>query len=377
MEFTQYRPSWAEVDLECIQYNIGQIKEELNIPSKIMAVVKANAYGHGGVEIAQTALKAGAEAVAVALLEEAIELRNAGIDAPILVLGKVLPEFSPVAAGQNIMLTVFQKEWIEEAEKHMVDSKEANLHIHLELDTGMNRTGIFDEEELEACLEALKKSESIYLTGAYTHFATADEEDSAYYMQQLDRFKKLASVFETIWPDPVAWHTSNSAATIHFPNDAADYIRYGVSMYGLYPSPYLAQTQPIKLKQAFSLHSRLVEVKQVQPGETISYGRTYMAEAAEWIGTVPIGYADGWLRKLQGADVLIAGKRMPIVGRICMDQFMVKLDQEYSVGEMVTLIGKQQAEEITMQETADLLDTIVYEVPCTISARIPRVYFKS
>lgn len=377
MEYTQYRPSWAEVDLECIQYNIRQIKEELNIPSKIMAVVKANAYGHGAVKVAEEALKSGAEALAVALLEEAIELRNGGVEAPILVLGKVLPEFSPVAAKQNIMLTVFQKEWLEKAEQHMSESEESCLYIHLELDTGMNRTGILTEEELQACLESLKKSKCIYLTGAYTHFATADEEGSAYYMQQLDRFKNLAAVFETIWPDPVAWHMSNSAATIHFPKDAADYIRYGVSMYGLYPSPYLAKVQPVQLKQAFSLHSRLVEVKHVQRGETISYGRTYTAEHAEWIGTVPIGYADGWLRKLQGADVLIAGKRMPIVGRICMDQFMVRLDQEYSVGEHVTLIGKQGEEEITMQETADLLDTIVYEVPCTISARIPRVYSKS
>ncbi|WLV25150.1 alanine racemase [Aciduricibacillus chroicocephali] len=374
MNSGQYRPSWAEIDLASIKYNIHQIKETLKEENKIMAVVKANGYGHGAVQVAKAAIEAGAEAIAVALLEEAMQLRKAGIEVPVLVLGRVMPEFAPIASENNIALTVFQIDWIAEAERYLDKASDTRLDIHLELDTGMNRTGIKNETDLNAFLQALTDCRRIYLSGVYTHFATADEEQTDYYMRQIDDFRKFADIIKKVWPSTVSWHTSNSAASMHYPHDAADYVRFGVSMYGLYPSPYLAEQAPIELKPAFSLHSRLVEVKQINKGDAVSYGRTYEAEGEEWIGTVPIGYADGWLRRLQGAEVLINGKRMPIVGRICMDQFMVKLDREYQVGEKVTLIGKQGQDEITMQETADLLETIVYEVPCIISSRVPRLY---
>lgn len=374
MNSGHYRPSWAEVNLSSIKYNIRQIKETLKKENKIMAVVKANGYGHGAAQVAKAAIDEGAEAVAVALLEEAMELRAEGVKVPVLVLGRVLPEFAPVAAENNITLTVFQKDWITDAEKYLHSANEARLDIHLELDTGMNRTGITNESDLHAFLQALTVCSRIYLSGVYTHFATADEEQPDYYLKQVGQYRKYADIIKEAWPATVSWHLSNSAASMHYPGDAADYVRFGVSMYGLYPSPYLAEQQPIELQPAFSLHSRLVEVKQVNKGDTVSYGRTYEAEETEWIGTVPIGYADGWLRKLQGAEVLINGKRMPIVGRICMDQFMVRLDKEYPIGEKVTLIGKQDQEEITMQETANFLETIVYEIPCIISNRVPRVY---
>jgi len=370
-----YRPSWAEIDLDHIMYNIKQMKEKLTPSSKIIAVVKADAYGHGAVEVAKAALKAGAEGVAVALLEEAIALRDARIDVPILVLGRVFPEHAPIALERDITLTVFQIEWIQAAEQHLLAAEATGkLSIHLELDTGMNRTGIRTAKALADCIDALNNCERIYLTGVYTHFATADEADTTYYVQQTERFDALKEQVKALWSDPVAYHISNSAAAIQYTKDAQDYIRFGVAMYGLHPSPYVAETEAISLKPAFSLHSKLVEVKQLPAGERISYGGTYTTSDTEFIGTVPIGYADGWVRKLQGADVLVDGKRMPIVGRICMDQFMIRLDKAYEIGQQVTLIGKQGEAEITMQEIAARLETIVYEIPCIIGSRIPRIY---
>lgn len=352
-----------------------QMKEKLTPSTKLIAVVKANAYGHGAIEVAKRALDSGASALAVALLEEAAELRSAGIEAPILVLGRVAPQFAPAACKIGATLTVFQPEWLKEAKTELIRADcRQKLKVHLELDTGMSRTGIRSLSALEACLEELKDNPRIYLSGVYTHFATADEENSALYDAQIERFKKSAAWLEENWPHPVALHISNSAASIQHTEDAMDFIRYGVGMYGLYPSPYIKEQRQILLRPAFSLHSELIEVKQVRKGETVSYGATYTAEDDEWIGTVPVGYADGWIRKLQGASVLVGGKRMPIVGRICMDQFMIRLDEAYPVGESVTLIGKQGNEEITMDELAEKLETIVYEIPCMIGARIPRVY---
>lgn len=372
---TIYRPSWAEINLDSIAYNIKQMKGKLASSSKVMAVVKANGYGHGAVQVGRMALKAGADALAVALLEEAVELREAGIEAPVLVLGRIPPEFAPVARDRGIALTVFQKDWLEQAEAHLLAvPSEQQLAIHLEMDTGMCRTGIRTAEQLQECLEVLKQSRCIYLTGVYTHFATADEENSTGYRSQLKQYKERVRLLKEIWPHPVSLHTSNSAASIQHTEDAFDYIRFGVSLYGLYPSPYLKAQQHIDLQPAFSLHSRLTEVKKLQAGEAVSYGATYRTEREEWIGTVPVGYADGWPRKLQGAFVLIGGRRMSIVGRICMDQLMVRLDGEYPVGEQVTLIGRQGAEAISIDEVAERLDTIVYEVPCLISSRIPRIY---
>ncbi len=184
----------------------------------------------------------------------------------------------------------------------------------------------------------------------------------------------MLELFRTYWPEPVAVHTGNSAASIRFPEKMYDYIRFGIAMYGLYPSKTVKQENAISLKQAFSLHSRLIHVKQLEEGVSIGYGATYQAKAGEWIGTIPIGYGDGWLRKLQGAEVLVEGKRMPITGRVCMDQTMIHLDKEYPVGTKVTLIGEQNGAVIEMDEIADYLDTINYEIPCIISQRVPRIY---
>lgn len=366
-----YRPTWVEINLDNVAHNIKQMNQKLSPNSKIFAVVKADGYGHGAVEVAITALNSGASALAVALLEEALELRKAGIDAPILVMGWISPQDAWIAAEHDIILTFFQEAWLNEAVTNL-ESKE--LKLHMKWDTGMGRIGVRTAEELKTLTEAVKMKPNIHLTGIYTHFATADEEGLGYFHEQQKRFQNLLAEFKMLWDSPVTIHIGNSAASIRFPDEMYAYIRLGIAMYGLYPSKVVRSEETINLKPAFSLYSRLIHVKNIPEDEKVSYGGTYITKEPEWIGTIPIGYADGWLRSLQGFEVLIEGERMPIVGRICMDQTMIKLDKEYPVGTKVTLIGKSLNEEIEMDEIADYLNTINYEIPCMISKRVPRVF---
>lgn len=367
-----YRDTWAEVDLDAIRENIEAFIRYIHPKTKVMAVVKANAYGHGAVETALTALEAGAEYLAVALLDEAIQLRKAGIKAPILVMGWIRPSDAPLAEKYDVALTVFQKEWLEEALQTNINK----LTIHLKFDTGMSRLGLRTKEEAEAIVEMIKKHSCLQLEGVYTHFATADDMDSPLFHVQRARFQDWLAWLSEKGIQPAMIHTSNSAAAIRLPNDSYHFVRLGISMYGLKPSPSLSI--PFPLKPAFSLHSQLVHVKQLQPGDTISYGATYTVKEPEWIGTVPVGYADGWIRRLaRKGRVLIEGEFAPIVGRICMDQFMVRLPRKLPVGTKVTLIGRQNDKEITMDEIAEQLETINYEIPCNLTVRIPRVYIKN
>lgn len=367
-----YRDTWAEVDLDAIRENVEAVIQHIDPKTKVMAVVKANAYGHGAVETALTALEAGAEYLAVALLDEAIQLRMAGITAPILVMGWVRPSDAPLAEKYNLSLTVFQKEWLEQA----LQTNVATLNIHVKFDTGMSRLGLRTKEEAEAIISILKRHQCFQLEGVYTHFATADDVNSSLFDIQQARFQDWLTWLTDQGIQPAMIHTSNSAATIRLPNDSYHVVRLGISMYGLKPSQNLSI--PFQLKPAFSLHSQLVHVKQLQPGDTISYGATYTVNETEWIGTVPVGYADGWIRRLaKNGRVLVDGEFAPIVGRICMDQFMVKLPRKLPVGTKVTLIGKQNEKEITMDEIAEQLETINYEIPCNLTVRIPRVYIKN
>ncbi|WP_404451204.1 alanine racemase [Virgibacillus necropolis] len=369
-----YRATWAEINLDAVATNIKEMKQKLSPSSNIFAVVKANGYGHGAVEVAKTALNAGASALAVALLEEALELRQGGIKSAILVLGWVSPQDAKIAAENDITLTFFQEEWLTELQSQLF-SKE--LKLHMKWDSGMGRIGVRTEEELKSIISAVKATENVRLKGVYTHFATADEADLTYFNEQQTRFKQLLYELKKLWDDPIDIHIGNSAASIRFPAEMYHYIRFGIAMYGLYPSNDVRNMKSIDLAPAFSLYSRLIHVKKVPENESISYGRTYVTDESEWIGTIPIGYADGWIRKLQGMEVLIEGKRLPIVGRICMDQTMIHLDKEYPIGTKVTLIGKSGNDEIEMDEIANYLDTINYEIPCMISERVPRVYKKN
>lgn len=370
-----FRDTWAEVSLAAIAHNVQAVKRLYDKKKvEVIAVVKANGYGHGALQVAETALQAGASYLAVALLEEAIQLREAGIKAPILVLGRVSPKYAGLAAEQKISLTVFQKEWLEEAPSYIGPNR--TISIHVKFDTGMGRIGMRTKEEAAAFFEYAKEQKAITIEGIYTHFATADELDLGYYEQQHKRFCEMVSWLEEWNVPPPLLHTGNSAAGMRFPEKAFDLFRLGISMYGLTPSPAIKAQLPVELKPAFSLKCRLVQVKKLPAGEAISYGATYRTTGEEWIGTLPIGYADGWLRyhSQRVGEVLVNGKRAPFVGRICMDQCMIRLPGPVEEGTVVTLIGKDGDDEITMDEVAARLETINYEIPCVISERVPRIY---
>ncbi|HEX6594124.1 MAG TPA: alanine racemase, partial [Bacillota bacterium] len=293
---TVYRGTWAEIDLACIEHNVVQMKRKLPRHTEMIAVVKADGYGHGSVRVAKKALEAGAKALAVALLEEALVLREASIKAPILVLGWVSPKYVPIASKHDITLTFFQTEWLDEAGRQSLPKP---LKLHMKWDTGMGRIGIRTKDELNDVLHQLKKYPSLSLTGIYTHFATADEKDLTFFYEQNERFDDLLQEFKQLWSQPVMIHIGNSAASIRFPQRMHNYIRFGISMYGLYPSKAVQEEDRIELAEAFSLHSQLIHIKKVPAGTTISYGKTFTTEKDEWIGTIPIGYGDGWIRKLQ------------------------------------------------------------------------------
>ncbi|MCY8265128.1 alanine racemase [Bacillus haynesii] len=368
-----YRKTWAEIDLTALKENVRNMKRHIGEHVHLMAVVKANAYGHGDAQVAKAALAEGASILAVALLDEALSLRAQGIEEPILVLGAVPPEYASIAAEKRIIVTGYSVGWLKDV-LGFLGKTEAPLEYHLKIDTGMGRLGCKTEEEIKEMMEMTESSDKLNCTGVFTHFATADEKDTDYFDMQLDRFKELISPLPL---DRLVVHSSNSAAGLRFREQLFNAVRFGIGMYGLAPSTEIKDELPFRLREVFSLHTELTHVKKIKKGESVSYGATYTAKRDEWIGTVPVGYADGWLRRLAGTEVLIDGKRQKIAGRICMDQFMISLAEEYPVGTKVTLIGKQKDEWISVDEIAQNLQTINYEITCMISSRVPRMFLEN
>ncbi|MGE7091330.1 alanine racemase [Lysinibacillus sp. NPDC048646] len=372
METQQYfRPTKAIVNLQAIQQNVRNLKELLQPNVQVIAVVKANAYGHGDVAVAKAALEAGATMLAVATPDEALHIRAHFEEPDILVLGASPVSFAPYAAQQRIILTTFAREWVQQVSAHIANAVNP-LRLHIKVDSGMGRIGVRTEEALLDVYHMIQLTNNVELDGIFTHFATADEEDTKYFDSQVQSFEKLISLLPE---KPRLVHASNTATSLvkdaHLQFDA---VRYGISMYGLSPSSYVDGILPFPLNPAFSLESELVHVKQLKAGESVGYGATFVAPKDMWIGTIPVGYADGVIRKLAGQEVIISGQRTPIVGRICMDQCMVALPKAYAIGEKVTLIGRQGQEIISMNEWAAKLKTINYEIPCIITARVPRIY---
>lgn len=360
-----YRPTKAVINLEAIRNNLSAFQKRAD-GAEVIAVVKADGYGHGAEEVARTAVENGVRLLAVATPDEALLLRRGGIEQDILVMGAVPAAFVPVAQRENIIVTALSLEWIESAEKAAVSGQP--LRVHLKVDTGMGRLGI-QPEEAEAAFAKLA-SDVFSFDGIFTHFAAADDEDTSLFEQQAERMNGVLGQV----PEGVMVHVSNSAAALIHPSVACDAVRIGISLYGIAPSPYVGEHSPIALEPSLSLETEIVHIKKVQPGATISYGATYRSEGEEWIATLPVGYADGMLRGLQGQEVLVRGQRAPIVGRICMDQCMVRLKEQLPVGEPVQLIGRQGDGEILIDEWAEKLGTIPYEIPCILTKRVPRVY---
>jgi len=371
------RDTWVEVDLDAIRANVHTIRSHIPDRTQIMAVVKADGYGHGAVEVAREALAAGATALGVAMLDEAKVLRQAGIQAPILVLGYTPIDGVVQASEWDVELTAYHTEWVEEAESCLAQAKAGRpIGIHIKVDTGMGRIGVRKEEELLDLATRLSSATRLKWSGIFTHFACADEEDTAHTLAQHDRFEALLAVLRQHGFTLPTVHCCNTAAAIAFPKWGYDMIRFGIGLYGLYPSMYLKERRDVELTPALSLKTRIVHLKRAEEPMTVSYGATYTAEAGETIATLPIGYADGFPRAFSNRGfALHAGQKVPIVGRVCMDQSMIRITGATAdIGDEVVLYGKLGDAEISLDEAAALLGTINYEVPCMLNYRVPRVY---
>ncbi|MFS1663619.1 alanine racemase [Streptococcus sp. zg-JUN1979] len=357
-----HRPTVAQVDLTAIVANLEAVRSHLPEDKQIFAVVKANAYGHGAVRVAKT-LSDQADGFCVSNIDEALELREAGIDKPILILGVVMPEELALALAHDLIITVASQEWLDLA-LETAQSIEG-LRCHIKVDSGMGRIGFRTSQEANQAIKTLRSLGAL-VEGIFTHFATADEADTTYFNQQLTAFKKLLSELDDC---PKLVHASNSATSLWHSESVFNAVRLGLVLYGLNPSN-TALELPYPLKPALCLMSSLVHVKCVERGDHVGYGATYESCETEWIGTIPIGYADGWTRDMQGFRVLVDGVFCDIVGRVSMDQITIRLPKKYPLGTVVTLIG----DGICATDVATWRGTINYEVVCLLSDRIPRIY---
>lgn len=373
MTIGNLRNAQLNINLRAIYSNVYHAKERLDSGTELFQVVKADGYGHGAVQVARTAEKAGATGFCVAILDEALQLRQAGITKPILVLGITDPEFASLAVSEKISLTVGSAEWLERAAKLLEDSNfTGQLNVHLALDTGMGRIGFQTPDELRNALGVLKAhGDSLLFEGIFTHFATADSPDDTYFRLQYQKFQDFMAVVEQ---RPKYVHVANSATSLWHKVCGGNMIRFGISAYGLNPSGREITDVPYQLQPALSFTTEIVFAKLVKKGHSIGYGATYITDSDQWVGTVPVGYADGVPRAMQGFSVLVDGQKCPIIGRVCMDQLMIRLPHQFPYGTTVTIIGRSGDAEITADDVADYLHTISYEVICGFSSRLRRKY---
>ena len=371
----RYRPTWADVDLGAIEYNYAQVKRLVGKNVMLMVVVKANAYGHGTVEISQALEKMGVAYLGVATTDEAVRLRDHGIKTPILILGSVLPEEVKIAKDRDITLTLCSHEILNEIKrltKHDTDS-DTKVRVHIKIDTGMGRIGVWHEGAL-SFVKDVANEKCIALEGVYTHFSSAGR-DEFFTNYQIESFEHLLISIEKNWIKIPLRHAANSIATVDFKRAHLNLSRPGLIIYGMYPKHTFPKL--IKLKPAMSLKTKIVFIKDIPPGRSISYGRTFITQKDTRIATLPIGYADGYHRNLSNkAEVLVRGQYAPVVGKVTMDQTMIDIGhiKGVKIGDEVVLIGKQGRHEIRIEKLARLAGTIAYDFICSISNRVPRIY---
>jgi alanine racemase len=370
------RPVWAEVDLGAVRHNVSRLAA-LARPGQLCAVVKANGYGHGAVPIARAALEGGATWLGVALVEEGVELRDAGVEAPILVLSEPPLDAMDEVVGRRLTPTIYTEPGVEAAAKAVAAAGvDYRLNVHVKVDTGMHRVGAAPEAAL-GLADAVNRRPELRLAALWTHLAVADEPDNEFTAQQLERFERVRLTLQRrgVLPDLV--HAANSAGLIAHPASRYNFVRCGIAIYGIDPDPALAGR--VDLRPAMSLKARVSYVKEVPAGDRISYGLRYTFDDHAVVATVPAGSADGVTRRLSfvGGEVLIGGRRHRIAGTVTMDQVMVDCgpDADVAQDDEVVLLGRQGSEEISAQEWADRVDTIAYEVVCGIGPRVPRTYF--
>ncbi len=368
------RPTAAHIDLPAIAFNLENIRKKIGENTRILAVVKANAYGHGAATVARYVEKKYADYFGVAIVEEGIALREAGVSKPVIVFTPPQPRQLESYFAYDLEPTVSS---FQDAE--MLDSMGRKLRktvdVHLKLDTGMNRIGV-KQKDLESLAGSVGGMRRVQLKGAFTHFATADDRDKSFTLQQFELFQNMLSLLRRNGIDPELVHCANSAAILEFPQTYCSMVRPGISMYGHYPSRTMPKSVP--LKPAMSFVTTVAFVKSIDAGESVSYGRRFVASKRTRVATLPVGYADGYSRLLTGkASVLIGGRKFPVVGTICMDMMMVDVgDTDVAVGDEAVLVGRQNGQEIACWDLAERIGTIPYEILCGISARVPRLYTK-
>ena len=370
------RPVWAEVNLDNIINNIKEIKKNIN-GEEIIAVVKANAYGHGAVEVAPVLIENGADRLAVAMLSEALELREAGIKVPILILGYTDVAFSEMLINNDIEQTVYSLDYAKELSKK-AEALGKVAKIHIAVDTGMGRIGFLPNEKSVEEVVEISKLSNLRITGIFTHFSNADEQDKSYAHNQIEKFNSFINEIEKREVNLGLKHISNSASIIDIEDAHYNAIRPGIILYGYYPSDYINKDK-LKLMPALSLKCQVIHVKELPKGEYIGYGRKFRTERDSVIATLPIGYADGYIRGLyEKAHVIINGKLAPVVGKICMDQCMIDVTDvgPVKVGDEVVLLGEDNGVKNNADDIAKMLDTINYEILCMIGRRVPRIYIK-
>lgn len=370
--------TWAEVDLDAIAHNMREIRKITNPSSQIMAVVKADAYGHGFLEVTRTLLENGADRLAVAVLQEGKQLRSRGVTVPILILGASGNDSIEDLINFDITPSVFTYEFAK-ALSYEAERKEKVTKIHIKIDTGMSRIGYLagdDNEEIADEIIKISRLPYIEIEGIFSHFAASDEYDASYTHLQFDRFTDVCQRLESKGLNIPIKHICNSAGIMMYPEMHLDMVRPGVILYGMYPSDEVDKSR-LDLIPAMTLKSTVTHVKEVEAGRGVSYGREYITNGVTKIATVPIGYADGYLRRLaKEGKMIVNGVKVPIIGRICMDQCMIDVTNVNNTdrGDEVIIFGR---EGVTIDDLAKWLDTINYEVACVIGKRIPRIYTKN
>ena len=369
----------AVVSLDAIAHNFAEMKKNIAEGTKMIAVIKADGYGHGAEAIARlTDNYSYIWGYAVATAEEALQLRNAGVEKPILILGLVFEEYFREMVAGDIRLTVCEYETAKKLSREAV-RQDKTVHIHIGLDTGMSRIGFVDTPESVEEIKKIAALDHLEIEGMFTHFARADETDKTPAADQLNRYLAFAELLEKSGVHIPLKHCSNSAGIIRMKEANLDAVRAGITIYGIYPSSEV-ERDIVKLEPAMELKSHISYVKDLEPGVSISYGGTYTADKKIRVATIPAGYADGYPRTLSNKGwVLIHGQKAPILGRVCMDQFMVNVSDipDVKAGDEVTLIGKDGDEFISIETFGDMSGRFSYEFACDISKRVPRVYLKN
>jgi alanine racemase len=374
--FRHLRPVWAEIDLDKLAHNMREIRRVAK-SEIIIAVVKADAYGHGAIDVAPVLLENGANRLAVAIISEAVELRRSGIECPIMILGFTPPNLIDNILNYDIEQAVYSFEFAKELSK-MAQKENKTARVHIVLDTGMGRIGYLPCDESAQEIYNIYNLPNIIIEGMFCHFSSSDEYDKTYTYEQVKKYNEFYEKLKEKKVNINMRHMANSAAIIDLPETHYEAVRPGIIIYGYYPS-YEVKKENIDLKPVMTLKTNVVHIKTLPPGEYVSYGRKFKTQKESVIATLPVGYADGYTRLLfQKGKVILKGTFAPVIGSICMDQCMIDVSEipGVKVGDEVILMGEDENNKFTADTIADIIGTINYEVVCSITKRVPRVYVK-